>query len=238
MKKNNKITVFLVLCILFSIFPNSAFGLESRLFFVNNESDLIQLAADCTLDTYSQGLTVILTRDIQISDESFHGIPTFGGTFNGNNHIISNLSMAHEGSTYGLFRYIQTNGVVQNLKIEVDLQLTGMFFKDAATADIYPLSLHDVFRSLHSFIIFIFFKVTTHGTRPNKSGFVSSVSNFTKPALGEKKHLSCSYVPLLLSLPWAVLLLFCRKYKGLRGNFAFIFSTSFRIEIRTTIESD
>jgi len=125
MKKNNKITVFLVLCILFSIFPNSAFGLESRLFFVNNESDLIQLAADCTLDTYSQGLTVILTRDIQISDESFHGIPTFGGTFNGNNHIISNLSMAHEGSTYGLFRYIQTNGVVQNLKIEVDLQLTG-----------------------------------------------------------------------------------------------------------------
>lgn len=125
MKKNKKIASLILLCLLLSIFPNTGFSLESRVFFINNEDDLFQLAADCSLDTYSQGLTVILTRDIQLSDNSFKGIPTFGGEFNGRNHTISSLEMTHEGSTYGLFRYIQTTGVVQNVNVEVNLQLVG-----------------------------------------------------------------------------------------------------------------
>jgi len=125
MKKNNISAAILILVILFSLFPSAGFGLEARVFFVNNENDLIQLAEDCTLDSYSQGLMVLLTRDIQITDQTFRGIPTFGGTFNGNNHMISGVSMSHEGSTYGLFRYVQTSGIVQNLRVEAALQLTG-----------------------------------------------------------------------------------------------------------------
>lgn len=125
MKTSRKVTILLILCLLIAAFPNTAYSLETRVFFISNENDLLQLADDCRLDTYSQGLTVILTRDIQITNDEFRGIPTFGGTFNGNDHVISGVTMNHEGSTYGLFRYIQTSGLVQNLQVNIDLQLAG-----------------------------------------------------------------------------------------------------------------
>jgi hypothetical protein len=125
MKKNKVALLLIVACLLMALYHSQGFGLEERIYFINNEADLLALAENCSLDTYSQGVKVVLNQDIKISDEEFRGIPTFGGEFNGNDHTISNVKLTHEGSTFGLFRYIQSTGLVQNLKVEVNIQPTG-----------------------------------------------------------------------------------------------------------------
>lgn len=125
MKRNKFVGILMVIALFLSTAQTSVFSLEQRVYFISDEEDLIQLAQNCTLDTYSHGLTVILNQDIQVSDENFRGIPTFGGEFNGNNYTISSVKLTHDSSTFGLFRYIQGTGVVQNLKVEVNLQPTG-----------------------------------------------------------------------------------------------------------------
>ena len=48
---------------------------------VSSAEDLRQLAEDCALDTWSQGKTVLLTADLDLTKEDFTPIPTFGGAF-------------------------------------------------------------------------------------------------------------------------------------------------------------
>lgn len=86
--------------------------------------DLVTLAQRCTLDTWSQGKTVRLEADLDLSGTDFTAIPTFGGTFEGNGHTISGLSLSGE-STVGLFRSLQEGAVVQNLTVRGDLTATG-----------------------------------------------------------------------------------------------------------------
>lgn len=51
--------------------------------FVRTAEDLVQLAENCTLDSWSQGRIVRLQADIDLSGTDFTPIPTFGGTFEG-----------------------------------------------------------------------------------------------------------------------------------------------------------
>lgn len=60
--------------------------------FVRTAEDLVQLAENCTLDSWSQGRIVRLEADIDLSGTDFTPIPTFGGTFEGQGHTISGLS--------------------------------------------------------------------------------------------------------------------------------------------------
>lgn len=73
---------------------------------------------NCSLDTWSQGKTVILTADLDLTAVNFTPIPTFGGTFLGQGHTISGLRVTSAGSVQGLFRYIQPDGVVQDLNVK------------------------------------------------------------------------------------------------------------------------
>ena len=59
--------------------------------FVRTAEDLVQLAENCTLDSWSQGRIVRLQADIDLSGTDFTPIPTFGGTFEGQGHTISGL---------------------------------------------------------------------------------------------------------------------------------------------------
>ena len=59
--------------------------------FVRTAEDLVQLAENCTLDSWSQGRIVRLEADIDLSGTDFTPIPTFGGTFEGQGHTISGL---------------------------------------------------------------------------------------------------------------------------------------------------
>lgn len=92
---------------------------------IESVEDLEELAKNCKLDTWSQGKTVTLTADLDLTDSDFTSIPTFGGTFDGGGHTISGLSYTKDGSTEGFFRYIQEGAVVRNLRVEGILSPTG-----------------------------------------------------------------------------------------------------------------
>lgn len=78
---------------------------------------LIKFANDCRLDSYSENLTVTLRADLDMEGIAFSGIPTFSGTFNGNGHTISGLSITENGSVMGLFRYLTPTAIVQDLTV-------------------------------------------------------------------------------------------------------------------------
>lgn len=108
--------------------PEAAFNSDSeaeakdpvtfRKISIGSEEELLQFAKDCTLDTWSHGVEVSLTADLDMSEEDFEAIPTFGGIFEGNGHTIRGLLINKIGSAKGFFRYIQTEGVVRNLNLE------------------------------------------------------------------------------------------------------------------------
>lgn len=84
---------------------------------ISSAEELLAFAKNCALDTWSQGRTVRLTADIDLSGQAFAPIPTFGGTFLGDGHTISGLRITASGSNMGLFRYLQTGAVVQDLHV-------------------------------------------------------------------------------------------------------------------------
>lgn len=86
---------------------------------ISTVEDLLVLRRQCTLDTWSQGRTVVLAADLDLAGCDFAPIPTFGGTFDGQGHTISNLRLTGEGPAAGFFRYVQPGAVVR------DLHLTG-----------------------------------------------------------------------------------------------------------------
>lgn len=86
--------------------------------YISNANELYRLSEDCALDTRFQGITVSLTRDIDLGADAFNPIPTFGGTFDGNGHTIKGLAITLEGSHQGLFRYLQKGGIIKNLSVE------------------------------------------------------------------------------------------------------------------------
>lgn len=84
---------------------------------IRTAEDLAALAESCVLDTWSRGKTVILQNDISLEDADFEGIPTFGGTFDGNGHTISGLQITQNASPAGMFAILQETGVVKNLRV-------------------------------------------------------------------------------------------------------------------------
>lgn len=84
---------------------------------ISSAEELMDFAKSCSLDTWSQGKTVRLTADIDLSGRDFAPIPTFGGTFLGEGHAISGLRITASGSNMGLFRYLQAGAVVQDLRV-------------------------------------------------------------------------------------------------------------------------
>lgn len=85
---------------------------------ISTAQDLRQLAKDCALDTWSRGKTFLLTADLDLEEEEFIPIPTFGGVFEGQGHVISGLRLTASGSNQGLFRYIQPGAVVRDLTVQ------------------------------------------------------------------------------------------------------------------------
>lgn len=85
---------------------------------LSNASDLLELAEKCRLDTYSQGLTVRLSQNIDLTGTDFAGIPIFCGRFEGDGHTISGFRVEHSGSGVGFFRYLTDTAVVDGLHLE------------------------------------------------------------------------------------------------------------------------
>lgn len=105
----------LALCTLLTL-PVLASGADDTVH-IGSVSDLQQLAKNCALDTWSQGKTVSLDADLDLTGSDFALIPTFGGTFEGNGHTISGLAVTGAYSPAGLFGTVQESGIVQNLNV-------------------------------------------------------------------------------------------------------------------------
>lgn len=111
--------ICLLLCLsLAAACPLTALAAENQnKLHIRSLEDFLAFAENCTLDSYSRDLTVYLECDLDLTGTDFGGIPTFGGTFEGQNHEISGLSLTANGSVVGLFRYVQPSGTVRDLTV-------------------------------------------------------------------------------------------------------------------------
>ena len=92
---------------------------------ISTAEDLLELAARCTSDAWSEGKTIVLTRDISLTGHEFTPIPLLSGTFDGRGHSILGISLDGNASTQGLFRMVLKTGVVKGLTVSGTLRATG-----------------------------------------------------------------------------------------------------------------
>ena len=130
MNMRNKM-ISLLLCVLLLINLATPVLAEEapQILTITSRSEFLAFAESCRLDSYSQGLTVALQTDIDLTGSSFGGIPTFSGTFLGNDHTVSGLALTDAGSVQGLFRYLTATALVQDLKVNGSVSPQGS--KDA-----------------------------------------------------------------------------------------------------------
>lgn len=111
--------------LLFGTLPAAVFAEEENVIHLTSADDLLQLAENCRLDSWSLDKTVYLDADIDLTGTDFDGIPSFGGLWEGQGHTISGLTLTDEGSVQGLFRYIQTEGTVRRTTVTGTVQPGG-----------------------------------------------------------------------------------------------------------------
>lgn len=91
---------------------------EEAVFLIRSEEDYYRLAAFCTLDSWSEGKTVLLETDLEFTNSNaIKPIPYFKGTFDGQGHTVRGFFITADGSVQGLFRYIGEGGLVGNLNV-------------------------------------------------------------------------------------------------------------------------
>ena len=124
MRKKRALALVLILAMALGIMIPTVYA-DDKVVHIANAQDLEKLAKKCRLDTYSENLTVILDNDIDLGGAEFVPIPSFSGTFSGNNHTISNFVLANDGSNQGFFRYVQKEGTVTNLNLKGTVAPSG-----------------------------------------------------------------------------------------------------------------
>lgn len=92
---------------------------------ISTAGELMELAANCVSDTWSQGKTILLENDINLTGLDFTPIPLLSGTFDGQGHNIIGVSFDAAGSTQGLFRMVLATGEVKNLRVSGTLKASG-----------------------------------------------------------------------------------------------------------------
>lgn len=103
--------------LLVSLIPSAAFAADNTVT-IKTPEDLIALAENCVLDTWSEGKTIVLANDIDLSGTDFSPIPLFSGDFYGAGHTISGFTLDTDGTVTGFFRKITSDGSVENLNIK------------------------------------------------------------------------------------------------------------------------
>ena len=127
---NKAICIFLCCFLLFSITPPASAVQEPEpaagaTLKIETPEDFLAFIENCRLDSYSLNLTVSLEADLDLSGVSLSPAPFFCGTFQGNGHTLSGVSLAPEGSVQGIFRYLSATALVQELHIQGQLHPSG-----------------------------------------------------------------------------------------------------------------
>ena len=95
----------------------AAFAEEPREMHIQTAEDLLRLAESCSLDTWSDGLTVYLDNDITLSGSGFDSIPIFNGTFEGQGHTIYDMTLTDAQSPCGFILETGQDALIRSLKI-------------------------------------------------------------------------------------------------------------------------
>ena len=97
---------------------SSAFAAEdSDTIEIRAAEDLVELAQNCALNSWSDGVRVVLLNDISLSNVAFEPIPVFNGSFDGGGHTIYDLSLTAAQSPCGLFIETEKDAVIRDLKV-------------------------------------------------------------------------------------------------------------------------
>lgn len=83
---------------------------------ISTAEDFSEFAKSCVLDSNTRNKQYILEADIALPAD-FKPIPAFCGIFDGNGYTISGLNLTASGSDTGLFRYVEKEGTVKNLRV-------------------------------------------------------------------------------------------------------------------------
>ncbi len=90
---------------------------EADVLHISNAQELIDFAACCSLNTWSDGMEVSLDADISLSGVSFSPIPYFNGVFYGNGYTVYDLKISDAQSPCGLFLETGKEAVVFDLNV-------------------------------------------------------------------------------------------------------------------------
>lgn len=121
---------FSCLMVMSSLYPAVAFAenkdsSSENAVYIKSAEDFTEFAKQCASDTYSKGKTFYLTEDIDLTDVDFDSIPIFCGTFEGGSHSINGVKITSTGSNKGLFRFVDNNAVIKNLKVVANVEPVG-----------------------------------------------------------------------------------------------------------------
>ena len=84
---------------------------------IKTAEDLMTFAENCSLDTWSDGLPVVLDNDLSLSGVDFWAVPFFNGSFDGCSHTIYDMSLTDAMAPCGFFLELGQNGTVKNLNV-------------------------------------------------------------------------------------------------------------------------
>ncbi len=84
---------------------------------IRTVEDLIAFSENCSLDTWSDHLPVVLDNDLSLSDVDFQPIPLFNGCFDGRGHSIFDMSLTDPLAPCGFFLETGMDAIVKNLAV-------------------------------------------------------------------------------------------------------------------------
>lgn len=108
----------LALLLTFMLLPIRPAAAAEEWRLISSAEDWARLMKQCTVDTASDGLHVVLTDDLDLSALDDPVIPTFGGEFDGGGFTVTGVSITGAGTDIGLFRTLRAGGSIHDLTVK------------------------------------------------------------------------------------------------------------------------
>ena len=117
------VSCILLTAVLFAAVPYANIAADESVISISTAGDLKNLANNCVYDAYSKDKKVILNNDIDLAGESIKPIAIFSGTFEGNNHTISNFVLEEKGSEKAFIIRLAEGATVRSLTLSGEINI-------------------------------------------------------------------------------------------------------------------